>query len=76
MNSRRRHGRWTVVVRDIHLGPIPLGYITRLEDGLLFRGPSSRLPAALNWWWRPTQAGAFNRAHDEVHALEHPKARH
>lgn len=63
MNHRRNVGRWTLVVRDLRLGPILLGYTVRLEDGPLYRGPFP-----FTFWWRPTAIGALNKGYQEAHS--------
>ncbi len=76
--TRRRMGRWTVVVEPLRLGPIPLGHIARLEDGPLFRASlvSTWLYVALGeplrrllGWWRPTHDGALYRGSREALGL-------
>ena len=75
-STRRLRGRWIVVVSDLSLGPIPLGYIVRLEDGPIIRAPfphafiaavSPRLKRLLGWW-RPTSLGALRKGFREVNA--------
>jgi hypothetical protein len=48
--------------------PAPLGYLVRLEDGPLFRGPAAWL--GLSWWWRPTLRGALRKALVEIEKFE------
>lgn len=57
--------RWSVAMLQM---PAPLGYLVRLEDGPLFRGPATWL--GLSWWWRPTLRSALRKALVEIEKFE------
>lgn len=50
---------WTVVIRRAPLG---LGWLVRLERGLLYRGAPF-----VGWWWRPEEIDALNKGYQEAH---------
>lgn len=61
-------GGWTIVVKDLHLGPLYLGSLVHLENGEMYRAPFllMLLGRSYAWWWRPTPLRALAKGHREA----------